>query len=76
MPFASRRRWSAVALGEDVLALGAPELFSLGRLGAVAKREARPDAGSWRWRRCRQRSRTTDATIRRRPARRCWAWSS
>jgi len=32
VPFTSRRRWSAVELGDGALLLGAPELFSLGSL--------------------------------------------
>jgi len=34
VPFASRRRWSALTLGGDRLVLGAPELFPLGGLAA------------------------------------------
>ena len=41
MPFSSRRRWSAVQLGETTYVLGAPELFPLGGLQAVADEEAR-----------------------------------
>jgi P-type E1-E2 ATPase len=40
-PFSSRRRWSAVQLGETTYVLGAPELFPLGGLQAVADEEAR-----------------------------------
>ena len=42
VPFASRRRWSAVGLGGERLVLGAPELFPLGELAdrAAAEQEA------------------------------------
>ncbi len=41
VPFASRRRWSGVRLGQRTLVLGAPEHFTLGeRLGARAQAEA------------------------------------
>src|SRR5690606_6155499 len=39
VPFASRRRWSAVRLGDETLVLGAPERFELGALEAPASRE-------------------------------------
>ncbi|MBX5443368.1 MAG: HAD-IC family P-type ATPase [Solirubrobacteraceae bacterium] len=39
VPFASRRRWSAVRLGDETLVLGAPERFDLGPLEADAARE-------------------------------------
>jgi cation-transporting P-type ATPase E len=41
VPFSSRRRWSAVQLGETTYVLGAPELFPLGALQTVADEEAR-----------------------------------
>jgi cation-transporting ATPase E len=41
VPFASRRRWSGVQLGEGTLLLGAPERFELGSLAAAAERERR-----------------------------------
>jgi len=41
VPFSSRRRWSALRLGETTYALGAPELFPLGALQAVADEQAR-----------------------------------
>jgi magnesium-transporting ATPase (P-type) len=40
VPFSSRRRWSAVALRDSTLALGAPELFELGALAAAARERA------------------------------------
>jgi magnesium-transporting ATPase (P-type) len=40
VPFSSRRRWSALTLGATTYVLGAPELFELGDLEAVAEREA------------------------------------
>ena len=40
VPFASRRRWSALRLGSTSYVLGAPDLFSLGLLADRAKREA------------------------------------
>ncbi len=39
VPFSSRRRWSALTLGETTYVLGAPELFPLGELEPVAARE-------------------------------------
>jgi P-type E1-E2 ATPase len=39
VPFASRRRWSAVQLGREPLVLGAPELFPLGELARQAATE-------------------------------------
>jgi magnesium-transporting ATPase (P-type) len=39
VPFASRRRWSAVRLGGETLVLGAPERFDLGSLEGPAGRE-------------------------------------
>ena len=41
VPFSSRRRWSAVQLGETTYVLGAPELFPLGSLQELADEEAR-----------------------------------
>jgi magnesium-transporting ATPase (P-type) len=41
VPFASRRRWSAVALGDACYILGAPELFAVGELADRAQLEAR-----------------------------------
>ena len=40
VPFSSRRKWSALRLGGEGLVLGAPELFSLGRLEERAAQEA------------------------------------
>jgi cation-transporting P-type ATPase E len=40
VPFSSRRRWSALDLGEDRLVLGAPERFDDPRLGDRAREEA------------------------------------
>jgi magnesium-transporting ATPase (P-type) len=40
-PFSSRRKWSALQLSDTTLVLGAPELFELGPLSAVAERERR-----------------------------------
>lgn len=40
IPFSSRRRWSALELAGETLALGAPERFDLGALGEVAQRHA------------------------------------
>ena len=39
VPFSSRWRWSAVALADVTLVLGAPELFALGRLAQTAAAE-------------------------------------
>jgi P-type E1-E2 ATPase len=39
-PFSSRRRWSALELSDETLALGAPERFELGALRALAERHA------------------------------------
>ncbi len=41
VPFSSRRRWSAVALPEGVLYLGAPERLPLGELAASAQERQR-----------------------------------
>jgi len=41
IPFSSRRRFSALRLGEQAYVLGAPELFPLDGLGGRAEREAR-----------------------------------
>ncbi|HEX7299543.1 MAG TPA: HAD-IC family P-type ATPase [Solirubrobacteraceae bacterium] len=41
VPFASRRRFSAVRTGGEVLVLGAPERFSLGPLATLADEHAR-----------------------------------
>jgi cation-transporting P-type ATPase E len=41
VPFSSRRRWSALDLGEDRLVLGAPERFDDPGLGDRAREEAR-----------------------------------
>jgi cation-transporting P-type ATPase E len=41
VPFSSARRWSALRLGGEGYVLGAPELFPLGSLAAVAEREQR-----------------------------------
>jgi cation-transporting P-type ATPase E len=41
IPFASRRRWSAVQLAGETVVLGAPERFELGSLAAAAERERR-----------------------------------
>jgi len=41
VPFSSRRRWGALGLAGKLAVLGAPELFSLGDLGARAASEAR-----------------------------------
>jgi cation-transporting ATPase E len=41
VPFSSRRRWSALELGTTTYALGAPELFPLGPLQAIADEQAR-----------------------------------
>jgi cation-transporting ATPase E len=41
VPFSSRRRWSAVTLGETTLVLGAPELFSLGALSTAVANAVR-----------------------------------
>jgi len=40
VPFSSHRRWSALQLGDATYVLGAPELFPLGELEAVADHEA------------------------------------
>jgi cation-transporting P-type ATPase E len=40
VPFSSRRRWSALELGDTTYVLGAPELFPLGELEATAEHEA------------------------------------
>jgi len=40
VPFSSRRRWSALELGDTTYVLGAPELFPLGELEAAAEHEA------------------------------------
>ncbi len=40
VPFSSRRRWSALQLGDTTYVLGAPELFPLGELEATADHEA------------------------------------
>jgi cation-transporting ATPase E len=41
VPFSSRRRWSAITLGDgETLAFGAPERFALGGLADVAERTA------------------------------------
>jgi cation-transporting P-type ATPase E len=40
IPFSSQRRWSALELADETLALGAPERFDLGALGEVAERNA------------------------------------
>lgn len=39
VPFSSRRRWSAVDLGQESLVLGAPELFALGDLADLVATE-------------------------------------
>jgi P-type E1-E2 ATPase len=39
VPFASRRRWSALRLAGTTFVMGAPELFPLGALGDHARRE-------------------------------------
>jgi magnesium-transporting ATPase (P-type) len=39
VPFASRRRWSAVQMADTTLLLGAPERFELGSLAPAAERE-------------------------------------
>jgi P-type E1-E2 ATPase len=41
VPFSSRRRWSALQLGDDAYVLGAPELFPLGELAARVEEDAR-----------------------------------
>jgi cation-transporting P-type ATPase E len=41
VPFSSTRRWSALRLGREGFVLGAPELFPLGPLEAVAQAEQR-----------------------------------
>jgi cation-transporting P-type ATPase E len=41
VPFSSRRRWSALQLGDDAYVLGAPELFALGELSERVSEEAR-----------------------------------
>jgi cation-transporting P-type ATPase E len=41
VPFSSSRRWSALRLGGEGFVLGAPELFQLGPLAAVAEQEQR-----------------------------------
>jgi magnesium-transporting ATPase (P-type) len=41
VPFNSRRKWSAVQFADTTLVLGAPELFTLGRLSSAAERERR-----------------------------------
>jgi magnesium-transporting ATPase (P-type) len=41
VPFSSSRRWSALRLGGEGFVLGAPELFPLGPLAAVAEEEQR-----------------------------------
>jgi cation-transporting P-type ATPase E len=41
VPFSSRRRWSALSLGDVTYALGAPELFPLGELAGPAEEHAR-----------------------------------
>ncbi|MBI5310450.1 MAG: HAD-IC family P-type ATPase [Actinobacteria bacterium] len=38
VPFSSRRRWSALRIGDETLVLGAPERFALGPLIDVAER--------------------------------------
>ena len=40
VPFSSRRRWSALELAGETLALGAPERFDVGPLRAAAERHA------------------------------------
>jgi len=40
VPFSSRRRWSSLQLGSTSFVLGAPELFPMSALAAVAEREA------------------------------------
>ena len=40
VPFSSRRRWSALELADETLALGAPERFDVGPLRAAAERHA------------------------------------
>jgi P-type E1-E2 ATPase len=40
VPFASRRRWSGLRLGETTYVLGAPEVVGVGLLGGVAAAEA------------------------------------
>jgi cation-transporting P-type ATPase E len=40
VPFASRLRWSGLALHDGTYVLGAPELFELGALGEAARRES------------------------------------
>ena len=40
VPFSSQRRWSALELSGETLALGAPEQFELGALRSVAERHA------------------------------------
>jgi magnesium-transporting ATPase (P-type) len=46
VPFASRRRWSALDLGEELLVLGAPERFAAADPGLAER--ARSEAGSGR----------------------------
>lgn len=41
VPFASRRRWSAVQFEDEVLVLGAPELFDLDDVAELAEKEKR-----------------------------------
>ena len=40
VPFSSRRRWSALTLGDETVALGAPERFELNGLADVARAQA------------------------------------
>ena len=40
VPFSSRRRWGALQFGQTTYVLGAPELFPLGELQALAEHEA------------------------------------
>ena len=40
VPFSSRRRWSAIRIGDESIALGAPERFELGPLRDVAEAHA------------------------------------
>ncbi len=73
--FSSRRRWSALAFGERVLVLGAPERFDLGdALAERAAQEAEGGGASSRSRRPPGRSARSRPTTRRRPALACSGW--
>ena len=64
VPFLSRRRWSGLRIGGVRYVLGAPELFALGELAALARERpgGRPESRRLRRHRSR-RSRTTDGAL-------------